>query len=82
MNSFLIKEKDMFTYDSIICNSKFTQTHVNKLTKRKTQVIYPPVKTEHLKPKKKKDIVKAGSKDYDYANLANTKKILTGRGSL
>ncbi len=34
------------------------------------------------KPKKKKDVVKAGSKDYDYANLSKTKKILTGRGSL
>ena len=34
------------------------------------------------KPKKNKVVIKAGSKDYDYAELANTKKILTGRGSL
>ena len=33
------------------------------------------------KPKKETPKVKAGSKDYDYAELANTKKILTGRGS-
>jgi len=34
------------------------------------------------KPSKKKAVIKAGNKDYDYAELANTKKILTGRGSL
>ena len=33
------------------------------------------------KPEKDKVVIKAGSKDYDYAELANTKKILTGRGS-
>ena len=34
------------------------------------------------KPKKNKVVIKAISKDYDDSELANTKKILTGRGSL
>jgi len=35
------------------------------------------------KPKKKETSpVKAGNKDYDYTNLEETKKILTGRGSI
>jgi|TARA_R110002012_G_scaffold229230_1_gene401778 hypothetical protein len=34
------------------------------------------------KPEKKKPVIKAGSKDYDYSNLITTKKILTGRGSV
>jgi|TARA_B110000238_G_C16043004_1_gene402713 glucan-binding YG repeat protein len=33
------------------------------------------------KPKKKEVVIKAGNKDYDYANLTDTKKVLTGRGS-
>jgi len=34
------------------------------------------------KPKKEKPVIKAGNKDYDYADLADSKEILTGRGSL
>ena len=37
---------------------------------------------KNLNLRKKKAVIKAGSKDYDYAELANTKKILTGSGSL
>jgi|TARA_R110001592_G_scaffold1936_1_gene12000 hypothetical protein len=33
------------------------------------------------KPKKEEVVIKAGNKNYDYANLADSKKILTGRGS-
>ena len=33
------------------------------------------------KPKKEKTVIKAGNKDYDYADLADSKEILTGRGS-
>tara|TARA_R100000541_G_scaffold36062_1_gene44191 strand:+ start:180 stop:326 length:147 start_codon:yes stop_codon:yes gene_type:complete len=33
------------------------------------------------KSKKEEVVIKAGSKDYDYANLADSKEILTGRGS-
>ena len=47
----------MFSYDTIVCNSKFTQNHVKKLTKKKTQVVYPPVMVEKVKPAKKKKII-------------------------
>ena len=57
LNYGIIKQENMFQYDTIICNSKFTQEYVKKLTKNKTQVIYPPVKTEHIKPAKKKNII-------------------------
>lgn len=58
LNPFLIKEKDMFCYDKIVCNSKFTQSHVKKLTSRKTIVIYPPVMVEKIKPaKRKQDLI-------------------------
>ena len=41
-------------------------------------------KSKKKEPKVKKDKpkLKAGNEGYDYNNLATTKKILTGRGSL
>lgn len=57
LNPFLIKKEDMFAYDIIICNSNFTKNHVEQLTNKSTTVIYPPVKTEHITPKKKKNII-------------------------
>lgn len=42
-----------------------------------------PGKKGSKKEKDKEEVkVLAGTKEYDYNNLANTKKILTGRGSI
>ena len=62
LNHFLIKEDEMFNYDHIVCNSKFTQQHVRKLTKKNTCVIYPPVNIEStvLMNKRKPIIVSIG----------------------
>lgn len=54
LNSKIIKQEDMFKYDKIICNSKFTEETVNKLTTKKTEVIYPPVKISEINPRRKK----------------------------
>jgi len=54
LNSKIIKQEDMFNYDEIICNSNFTEDTVKKLTIRKTNVIYPPVKTSEISPRRKK----------------------------
>lgn len=57
LNSQIIKTKDMYKYDKIICNSRFTQNAVSKITKIKTEIISPPVKTEKIRPKSKKKII-------------------------
>ena len=57
LNFILIKKEDMFQYDEIICNSKFTQDYLKKLTDKKTEVIYPPVKVDKIKPRKKENII-------------------------
>jgi len=56
-NHLLIHEDDMFNYDEIVCNSKFTQKHVAELTKKATNVIYPPVKLAHIVAKKKENMI-------------------------
>lgn len=57
LNSQIIKKKDMYKYDKIICNSKFTQKAVQKITKKKTMIINPPVKTEKIKSTTKKKVI-------------------------
>ena len=57
LNGLLIKEEEMFTYDKILCNSEFTKRQVVKLTKRKLDVLYPPVEVEEIHPKKKDPII-------------------------
>lgn len=56
-NFLLINEKNMFTYDHIICNSGFTKSQVEQLTNRNIDVIHPPVKTEKIQAKKKKKMI-------------------------
>ena len=57
LNFLLIKEQKMFTYDKILCNSKFTTKQVQKLTDNKIEVLYPPVQIEKIKQKKKKNVI-------------------------
>lgn len=57
LNFILIKEKNMFTYDTILCNSNFTKNQVAKLTGNKLDVLYPPVNVDKIKSTKKESII-------------------------
>lgn len=49
------------SWDLAICNSKFTQNIIKKEWPIKSEVLYPPVDTEAIKPlKKKKQIISVG----------------------
>jgi len=55
-NSLLNKMK-LFRIDKIICNSKFTKEIIDREYGVESVVIYPPVDVEHIKPKRKENII-------------------------
>lgn len=76
------------SWELAICNSKFTEKHIEKSWPVKTKVLYPPVEIEKIKPlKKEKWIISVGrfvsfskSKKYEvmiqaFAELYKTGKI-------
>jgi glycosyltransferase involved in cell wall biosynthesis len=54
MNSLLIFPENAFQYDKIFCNSNFTKSQVEKLTKKPLEVLYPPVDIDKITSSKKK----------------------------
>jgi glycosyltransferase involved in cell wall biosynthesis len=55
-NSLLNKMK-LFRINKIICNSKFTKKVIDKEYGVESLVVYPPVDVEHIKSKRKEDLI-------------------------
>ena len=55
--NFLLNKMKFFRVGSIVCNSYFTKRFVDKEYGVKSIVIYPPVDVEHIKPKRKENII-------------------------
>ncbi len=66
INPFMIFPDRAFCYDKILCNSNFTKQITSKMTEKKVDVLYPPVQTSNIKPRKKQNIiVSVGRFTYD-----------------
>lgn len=55
----LMNRMKMFRVNKVICNSEFTKKSVDKEYGVNSTVLYPPVDTQHLKPKIKQNIILA-----------------------
>lgn len=55
-NSLLNKMK-LFRVDKLICNSEFTKKIIDQEYGVESVVIYPPIDTSHIKPKRKENII-------------------------
>ncbi len=55
-NSLLNKMK-LFRVDTIVCNSEFTKKFIDDEYGVESEVVYPPVDTIHIRPKKKENII-------------------------
>jgi glycosyltransferase involved in cell wall biosynthesis len=53
----LLNKMKLFRINKIICNSKFTKKFIDKEYGVDSVVVYPPVPTEDIKPKKKEKII-------------------------
>ena len=53
----LINRMKMLRINAIICNSKFTKKFIDKEYGVNSIVIYPPIDTERIKPKRKENII-------------------------
>ncbi len=66
IDPLIIHPENAFKYDKILCNSNFTKRVVSKMTNKKIEVVYPPVKVEKIEPRKKKNrIVTIGRFSYE-----------------
>lgn len=61
INPFMISKDRAFCYDKIFCNSGFTKSMLSAMTDKDVEILYPPVRTDKIRPKKKqKRIVSIG----------------------
>src|SRR3989344_5967977 len=53
----LINRMKLFRVRSIVCNSEFTKSFIDQEFGVQSTVVYPPVDTLHIKPKRKENII-------------------------
>lgn len=53
----LLNKMKLFRVSKIVCNSHFTRSFIDKEYGVESVVIYPPVDVEHIKPKRKENII-------------------------
>jgi len=53
----LLNRMKLFRINKIVCNSHFTKSFIDKEYGVESVVIYPPVDVEHIKPKRKENII-------------------------
>lgn len=53
----LLNKMKLFRINNVVCNSEFTKTYIDKEYGTSSLVIYPPVDTISIKPKRKENII-------------------------
>jgi len=53
----LLNRMKLFRVSKIICNSRFTKSYIDKEYQSDSLVIYPPVDTKSIRPKRKENII-------------------------